>query len=66
MSRTVIDLKNDLVEKAKKLTGMNKKVQLVNFALEKLIEQRELEQLLTLKGRVEWSGNIREMRKDRK
>lgn len=65
MARTVVDLDEKLVRKARKLTGLTKKVELVNFALQKLIQQKELETILQLKGKVGWRGNLRQMRKDR-
>ena len=45
MSRTVIDLRDDLIRKAKKLTGLSKKVEIVNLALEHLIRQMEIEEI---------------------
>jgi Arc/MetJ family transcription regulator len=65
MSRTIIDLRDDLVRKAQKLTGLTKKVELVNFALERLIQQKEIEEILDLKGTIHWEGNLRQMRKNR-
>lgn len=65
MSRTIIDLRDDLMRQAQKLTGLTKKVEIVNFALERLVRQEEIEKILKLKGRVEWSGNLRKMRRNR-
>ncbi|GBD96333.1 MAG TPA: type II toxin-antitoxin system VapB family antitoxin [Nitrospirae bacterium] len=65
MSRTVIDIEDDLLKKAQELTGMNKKVEIVNYAIRKLVEQKEIEKVLDLKGRVKWAGNLEEMRKGR-
>lgn len=65
MSRTVVDLRDDLVTKAQRLTGLTKKVEIVNFALERLIQQKELEEILTLKGSVQWTGDLRRMRRNR-
>ncbi|OGX03981.1 MAG: hypothetical protein A3G87_04645 [Omnitrophica bacterium RIFCSPLOWO2_12_FULL_50_11] len=65
MSRTVVDLKDDLVRKARKLTGLSKKVELVNYALARLIQQKEAEKILKLKGSVEWEGNLKAMRRNR-
>ncbi|MBI5101518.1 MAG: type II toxin-antitoxin system VapB family antitoxin [Nitrospirae bacterium] len=65
MSRTVIDLEDDVLKKAQKLTGIQKKVDIVNFALKKLVEQKEIEKILTLKGKVKWDGNLEEMRAGR-
>lgn len=65
MSRTIVDLRDDLIRKAQKLTGLTKKVEIVNFALEQLIRQREIEQILRLKGSVDWEGDLKKMRRNR-
>ncbi len=65
MSRTVIDLQDNLVKKATRLTGFKKKVELVNFALARLIQQKEAEKILKLKGSVRWEGNLKAMRRNR-
>jgi len=66
MSRTVIDIQDDLLKKAQKLTGISKKVEIVNYALKRLLEQKELEHFLELRGRVKWEGDLEAMRKDRR
>jgi len=66
MSRTVIDIQDDLLRKAQKITGISKKVEIVNYALKRLLEQKEVEQVLELRGKVKWDGSIEEMRKDRR
>ena len=65
MSRTVVDLREDLIQRAKRLTGLTKKVEIVNLALERLIRQKELEKILDLRGSIEWTGNLRKMRSNR-
>ncbi len=65
MSRTVIDIEDKMLKRAQKLTGINKKVDIVNFAIMKLVEQKEIEKILDLKGKVRWEGNLEEMRKGR-
>ena len=65
MSRTVIDIEDKLLKKAQKLTGINKKVEIVNYAIRRLVEQKEIEKILELKGKVKWEGNLEEMRKGR-
>lgn len=65
MSRTVIDIENDVLKKAQRLTGIQKKVDIVNYALRKLVEQKEIEKILKLKGKVKWEGNLEKMRADR-
>jgi Arc/MetJ family transcription regulator len=66
MSRTVIDIQDDLLRKAQKMTGISKKVEIVNYALKRLLEQKEFEQVLELRGKVKWESNLDEMRRDRR
>lgn len=66
MSRTVIDIQDDLLRKAQKVTGISKKVEIVNYALKQLLEQKELEKMLDLRGKVKWEGNLEAMRRDRR
>jgi len=66
MSRTVIDIQDDLLKKAQKLTGISKKVEIVNYALKRLLEQKEIEHFLKLRGRVKREGDLKEMRKERR
>ncbi|MBI3754419.1 MAG: type II toxin-antitoxin system VapB family antitoxin [Deltaproteobacteria bacterium] len=65
MSRTVIDIENNILKRAQKLTGMQKRVDIVNYALKRLVEQKEIEKILELKGKIKWEGNLAEMRKGR-
>lgn len=66
MARTVIDIDEEIFARAKKLTGLSKKVDLVNYALTKLVEQKEIEKILNLKGKVRWEGDLEETRRDRR
>jgi Arc/MetJ family transcription regulator len=65
MARTVIDIDEEIFEQAKRLTGLRKKVDVVNYALKKLVEQKEIERILELRGKVEWEGDLEAMREDR-
>lgn len=65
MARTVIDIDEEVLAQALRLSGLRKKVDVVNYALRKLVEQQEIEQILTLKGKVDWEGDLEQMRKDR-
>lgn len=65
MARTVIDIDEEMLAKAKKVSGLHKKVDVVNFALRKLVEQQEIESILELHGKVPWEGDLDEMRTDR-
>jgi Arc/MetJ family transcription regulator len=65
MARTVIDIDEEIFEQAKRLTGLRKKVDVVNYALKKLVEQKEIERILELRGKVGWEGDLEAMREDR-
>ena len=65
MSRTVIDIEDELLKRAQELTGLDKKVDIVNYAIRKLVEQKEIEKILDLKGKIQWEENLEEMRKGR-
>ena len=43
MSRTVINIDDVLYEEARLFTGLKKKVDVVNYALKHLLEQRDVE-----------------------
>lgn len=65
MARTVLNIDEEAFAKARALTGLRKKVDVVNYALRRLVEQKEIEQILDLKGRVAWGGDLEKMREDR-
>ena len=65
MARTVLNIDEEVFEKARSLTGLRKKVDVVNYALRKLVEQQEIEKILELRGKVAWEGDLDEMRRDR-
>ena len=62
VARTVVNIDDTLYEEAKRYTGLNKKVDVVNYALKHLIEQRDLEKILELRGKVVWEGDLDQMR----
>lgn len=66
MTKTLINLDDKLFHKVQKITGIEKKVEIVNLALRKLLEQKQIEKILELKGKVAWIGNLQKMRKNRK
>lgn len=65
MARTVLDIDESLYEQAKLYTGLKKKVDVVTYALRHLIEQRDLERILELRGKIRWEGDLDEMRRGR-
>lgn len=65
MLRTNIELDEKLVDQAMKLTHKKTKKELVNYALEELVSRFKRKKLLEFEGKVEWTGNLAEMRKSR-
>lgn len=65
MSRTVIDLDDELVRRARALTGIKTKVDVVNLALEDLVRRKEIRKLLGLAGKVKGEWHLKEWRKGR-
>lgn len=65
MARTLLNIDDSLYEQAREFTGLKKKVDVVNYALKHLIEQRDMERILDLCGKVIWEGNLDEMRQGR-
>jgi len=60
--RTNIILDDQLIEKAMKYTGIKTKKKLVNMALKELVQRKERKEILKLKGKLHWEGNLDEMR----
>ena len=65
MLRTNIELDEKLVDEALELTHIKTKKELVNHAIRELVSRAKRRKLLELEGRVEWTGNLAEMRKSR-
>ena len=65
MARTVVNIDDSLYEQAKVFTGLKKKVDVVNYALKHLLEQRDMEKILELRGKIVWEGDLDEMRQAR-
>jgi Arc/MetJ family transcription regulator len=65
MGRTNIELDDRLIDEAIKLTGKKTKKELVNYAVEELVRKLKRQKILSLEGKVEWSGDLNELRKSR-
>ncbi len=64
--RTNIDIDDALLGEAMALTGAKTKKQAVNEALRDQVKQRRaVKSLLSLKGKVEWEGDLDVMRRDK-
>ena len=62
MKRTNILLDEKLIEKGKKATGLKTSKSVVDFALNELIRHSNQRRILDLFGKVEWDGNLTQMR----
>lgn len=65
MSRTNINLDDNLVRKGLKMTGLRTKRELVDLALRELVRKEDQKNILTLEGMIHWEGNLDEVRKGR-
>jgi Arc/MetJ family transcription regulator len=65
MSRTNIELDDKLISEAMKLTHKKTKKALVNYAVEQLVRKLKRKKMLELEGKVEWTGDLDETRKNR-
>ncbi len=63
--RTNIILDDDLIEEARRLTGIKTKRELVTEALRTLIQLRRQGEVRRLRGKLHWEGNLAEMRSAR-
>ena len=65
MSRTNIDIDESLVSKARKLTRLKTKRQIVDRALELLVRTETRKGLLRYYGTGVWRGDLRKSRRNR-
>jgi len=63
MARTNIEIDDELVEQAMRLTGARTKRQVVNIALRRLVDKGSLYRALRrLRGKLAWDGKVRAWR----
>ncbi|MBZ0201594.1 MAG: type II toxin-antitoxin system VapB family antitoxin [Ignavibacteria bacterium] len=60
--RTNIDINDTLIKKAKRLSRIKTKKEIINAALEAYVKDLDKRSLLKLKGKIKWSGNFQKMR----
>lgn len=60
--RTNIVLDKQLLESALQATGMKTRRQLIEYALRELVRHKQQRKLLTLKGAIQWEGDLQAMR----
>jgi Arc/MetJ family transcription regulator len=62
--RTNVDIDDRLMDEAKRLSGLKTKRAVVNAGLESLIQLKRQAKILDLAGKIEWVGDLDEMRRD--
>jgi len=65
MARTNIDIDNELLRKARKLTGVKTKRQIVHRALELLVRSESRKGILQYYGTGIWEGDLKVSRRNR-
>ncbi len=63
--RTNIVLDSKLVEAALKATGLKTRQELIDFALRELLRHKQQKKILSLKGKITWEGDLKQMRTGR-
>ena len=63
--RTNIVIDDRLMNKAKKVSGYKTKKETIEEALKLLVAQREQSEIRTVRGKLNWEGNLEEMRLDK-
>jgi len=63
--RTNILLDDELVDRAKRLTGLKTKRAVVDEALRTLVRLKEQERIRSLRGQLHWEGDLDELRRSR-
>jgi Arc/MetJ family transcription regulator len=65
MSRTNIEIDDSLMRRARKLTGLKTKRQIVDKALELLVRSEARKGILRFYGSGIWRGDLKESRRNR-
>ena len=63
--RTNIDIDENLIQEAMKLTGITTKKASVEEALRQMVSLKKQAKLKDLRGKLKWEGNLDEMREGR-
>lgn len=63
--RTNIEIDPDLMARARKATGLKTKRETVEVALKTLVKLGAQRELKSLRGQLDWQGDLEAMRQDR-
>ena len=58
MQRTNIVLDEKLIQSCIKATGIKTKRAIIDFALREVLRHKKQEELLKLRGKIHWEGNL--------
>ena len=62
--RTNIDINDELIQRALEISHLKAKKAVVELALKQYIERQARQNLLSLFGKVQWEGDLEQMRTD--
>ena len=65
MSRTNIELEDNLVKEGMRVFKCKTKKELVHLALQELLKKEKRKEILQLRGMDHWEGNLEDMRRSR-
>lgn len=65
MARTNIDLDDRLVEEGMRVFKCKSKKELIHLALGELLRTERRKEVLLLRGKLQWEGDLEEMRRSR-
>lgn len=65
MARTNIDLDDGLVEEGMRVFECKTKKELIHLALKELLKTEKRKEILKLRGKLKWEGNLEAMRRFR-
>jgi Arc/MetJ family transcription regulator len=65
MGRTNVVLDDQLVAECARATGIKTRRALIDHALQELLRHQRQKEVLELKGKIAWEGNLAEWRKAR-
>jgi metal-responsive CopG/Arc/MetJ family transcriptional regulator len=60
--RTTLNIKDDIIKKVLELSGAKNRSQAVNQVLEAYVQEKQIENLLKLKGNLHLENNWKELR----
>lgn len=63
--RTNIDIDEELIREAMKLTGITTKKGVVEKALANMVSLKKQEKIKQIRGKYQWQGDLDEMRENR-